>query len=463
MPVAAPRSLRQLLLLWLLPSILVMLALSMLGDYMIAIRPATRAYDQSLRDNAVIIKLHLVTDAAGNIALRLTPEAEKILLTEEHDRNAYAVYHADGRLIAGTPGLLPATTPLQPTQEGFFDISHKGEDLRLFVHRTSFNGQPIVIQTADTTNKRQSLSRQIIFGMFLPELLTIISVMAVVWVGVRRGLAPLDRLQRMVAAGQAPAGTNPLPEGQAPTELHGLVHVHNIQAEKLLEALTMQEHFITNAAHQLRTPLAGLQTQSELALKLLDRGGDADSERGDLRKIVSNIHTATMRASRLVQQLLGLARSTATGDAFGPCDLAHHAENVANRFMDRAVAANIDLGLELESVVVPGIGMLLEELISNLLDNALRYCPLNSSITIRTGRQDGHAFLVVEDNGPGVPADQYEKIFERFYRLVGEQEGAGLGLAIVQEIVRLHAATISAGPGMSGQGLAVRVVFRAAA
>jgi two-component system sensor histidine kinase TctE len=452
-----PRSLRQLLLLWLLPSVMVMLALSMLGDYMIAIRPATRAYDQSLRDNTLILKLHLVSDADGNIELHLTPAAEEILLTEENDSNYYAIYRDDGSLIAGTPGLLPIKTTLSG-HSGFFDVTYQQKNLRVFMQRATFNGHNIVIQAADTTNKRRALSQQIIFGMFLPEFLTVASVMIAVWVGVTRGLAPLDRLQKLVADQRQP-GMNQLPEAQAPSELFGLVHMHNMQTEKLQEALVMQEHFITNAAHQLRTPLAGLQTQSELALKLIDRQGDIT----DLRKIVSNIHTATMRASRLVQQLLGLARSRTIADAFQLCDLAQHAENVANRFMDRAVAANVDMGLELESITIAGIGLLIEELISNLLDNALRYCPYNSSITIRTGQVDGQPQLIVEDNGPGIPADQYEKIFERFYRLSGTQEGAGLGLAIVLEIVRLHGASITPGVGSSGRGLSMTVKFRAPA
>ena len=447
-------SLRRLLLLWLLPSVMVMLALSMLGDYMLAIRPATRAYDQSLQDDALILTDHLRMAEDGTISLSLSPDAERVLRTEEYDHIYYAAYDDTGRLLAGTLGLLPQRASPRYGPVSFYDERWQGQDLRVLVLNNTFVGHNVTILVAETTNKRRLLSGQIVLGMFLPEFLTVASVMIAVWVGVGRGLAPLERLQRMVAERDRTV-TGQLPEAQAPSELYGLVHMHNVQAEKLLETLELQEHFITNAAHQLRTPLAGLQAQSELALKLLERPQD----RQDLRKIILNIHTAAMRSSRLVQQLLGLARSKTSAAAMHECDLAEVAEKVANRFMDQAVAANIDLGLELEPAIVPGISALLEEMLSNLVDNALHYCPHASSITISTGRRDGTPLLSVEDNGPGIPEDERDKVFERFYRLDDRKQGAGLGLAIVREIADLHGARVHLGSGAGGRGLRVEISF----
>jgi len=446
-------SLRKLLLLWLLPSVLVMLALSMLGDYMLAIKPATKAYDQALLDDALIVTDHLRLTDSGSITVSLSPDSERVLRTEEYDHVYYAAYDDNKHLLAGTPDLFPLGNSARTSPVKFYNVHWQNQDLRLLLH-TTFANRPITIHAAETTNKRRRLSGQIVLGMFVPEFLTVASVMIAVWVGVSRGLAPLERLQRMVADSGRTA-TGPLPEAQTPSELYGLVHMHNVQSEKLLEALELQEHFITNAAHQLRTPLAGLQAQSELALKLLDQ----PAHRHDLRKTIVNIHTASMRSSRLVQQLLGLARSRTSEAAFHECDLAAMAEKVANRFMDKAVAANIDLGLELDSTIVRGIDMLLEEMLSNLLDNALHYCPHDSSITISTGAEAGKRLLVIEDNGPGIPASEYDKVFERFYRLNDAKQGAGLGLAIVREIATLHGATVTLGSGAGGRGLRVEINF----
>jgi two-component system sensor histidine kinase TctE len=450
-------SLRRLLLLWLLPSVLVMLGLSMLGDYMLAIRPATHAYDQSLQDAALVLVDHLRQAPDGSIILPLSPEAERVLRTQEFDHIYYAAYMEGGQLLAGTAGLLPPDAGSRvSTNKRFYNVQWRGQSLRLMLLHTRFANHPVIIQVAETTTKRHQLSRQIILGMFLPELLTVTSVMIAVWIGVGRGLAPLERLQKLVAERNRPS-TLQLPEAQAPKELFGLVHMHNVQSEKLAETLELQEHFITNAAHQLRTPLAGLQAQSELALKLVDKPGTQQ----DLRRIIININTAAMRSSRLVQQLLGLARSTTSAGAFHDCDLTAVAENVANRFMDRAVDANIDLGLELEQAVVPGIAMLLEEMLGNLLDNALHYCPHGSSITISSRLLGSRAVLAIEDNGPGIPEAEHERVFERFYRLSDTKQGAGLGLAIVHEIAALHGAGITLGNGAGGRGLRVEISFRA--
>lgn len=451
-------SLRRLLLLWLLPPVLIMLALSMLGDYAIAVRPATEAYDQPMKDAVLILKDHLNVQKDGSLALHLSPDAEAVLQTEQDDRLYFAIFDDQGRRVEGSNTDLPTIDPLDPRllreKRHFSDTTWKQLAVRMMVQHTTIGDRGVVFQIVETTNKRKAMSGRIIFGMFLPELLTVASIMIAVWIGVGRGLAPLDKLEKLLTDIRQKDLTQ-LPESQTPSEIYGLVHMHNVQAEKLHEMLTMQEHFITNAAHQLRTPLAGLQSQSELALHLVNN----DGEKTELQRTITNIHTAAVRSARLVQQLLGLARSTVNADAFSDCDLALCAENVANRFMSRAVAADVDLGLELGPAPVSGLGTLLEEAISNLLDNALKYCPRNSSITISTLQENEHSMLVVEDDGPGIPAREQERIFERFYRLNADTDGAGLGLAIVKEIAALHGADIRLGTGASGQGLRVEIRF----
>lgn len=457
-PVTPRHSLRRLLLLWLLPLVMVMLGLSMVGDYKLAIEPAIRAYDQSLLDSAAILADHLATGSDGEITLQLSEDADRILHTEEFDQVYYAAYDESAHLLAGTAGLLqPEPSWRRRGARQFYDVVWQGQPLRLLEMHHSYAGHDITLQVAETTNKRRRLSRQIVLGMLLPELLTVASVMIAVWIGVGRGLAPLERLQRLVVSGGG--ATKRLPESQAPSELYGLVHVHNLQADKLKETLDLQEHFITNAAHQLRTPLAGLQAQSELALRLAAQAGDS----AELQRIITNIHTAAERCSRLAQQMLSLARSSSSsGMTFLPIDLATIAEQVATRSMADAQAATIDLGLELAPAPVTGIEGLLEEMLSNLVDNAMRYCPPHSSITVITRVKDGCSELVVEDNGPGIPVSEHLKVFERFYRLDATKRGAGLGLAIVREIATLHRAQINLESASDQGGLRVIITFQKA-
>ena len=226
--------------------------------------------------------------------------------------------------------------------------------------------------------------------------------------------------------------------------------------ESLRLAAAAQQRFLADAAHQLRTPLAGLQTQIELVAT------EGKYLRNEER--LARIEESVERIAHLVTQLLIYAQTASAASAnqvFQPVALHELAESSASIFIDRALLKDIDLGFEIEPAVTEGIAWMLREALGNLIDNALRYCPSGSTITVRSGIRFGRPYLAVEDNGPGISVAERDKVFERFYRIPGSASGGcGLGLSIVQEIAQLHTATINFSEPAGG-GLTVTLTFPA--
>jgi two-component system sensor histidine kinase TctE len=223
--------------------------------------------------------------------------------------------------------------------------------------------------------------------------------------------------------------------------------------EEVSAASSKQQRFLADAAHQLRTPLAGLQAHAELAL--------AQPLPEASRAQVEQVHQATVRTARLANQLLALARAEpGTRPSHAPLDLKSLVEGDADAWVHQALARDIDLGFELQSAPVDGDAFLLREALANLVHNALEYSPRGAHATVRTGRRNGAAFLEVEDDGPGIAAAERERVLERFYRVRGTPgTGSGLGLAIVREIAAGHGATLAINEGMGARGCRVGITF----
>jgi two-component system sensor histidine kinase TctE len=243
----------------------------------------------------------------------------------------------------------------------------------------------------------------------------------------------------------------------APGEVRSLVGSMNQLLSRLSDALAAQQRFIADAAHQLRTPLAGLRTQTELAL----RQEDAEEVHRTLRQI----DTATARTTHMVNQLLSLARAEPGANrlyAPQPLDLGALARLTTTEWVPRAIERNIDLGFECkaDAAMIEGDAILLKELLGNLLDNAIRYTPAGGQVTVEVTAKPNTCVLSVEDNGPGIPAEERERVFERFHRLLGNgADGCGLGLAIVREIALGHGATIELADGAGGKGTRIVLEF----
>ena len=291
--------------------------------------------------------------------------------------------------------------------------------------------------------------------MIMPNVLVVLAAFLAVYVGVEKALAPLDRLEGEIAA-RSPRDLRQIDSTGTPREIRPLLARLNELFALLRSAAAAQQRFLTDAAHQLRTPLAGLQTQIELAA--FAGCFSASGER------LSHIDEAIRRIEHLVSQLLTYARSeqtAAAAQAFEPVSLALLAEQTASFFLDRALAKGIDLAFEIDPAMVSGIRWMLREALANLVDNALRYTPANGEVSLRCGQRGESVFLEVEDNGPGIPVAERERVFDRFYRVPGTQgDGCGLGLSIVREIAELHDAQIELAAG-AASGTRVRLSFPA--
>jgi len=270
---------------------------------------------------------------------------------------------------------------------------------------------------------------------------------------VRRALRPLLELKDAVE-GRSPRDLSPLDAEGSPQEVRPLVLSLNRLFDLVNAQAESQRRFVADAAHQLRTPLAGLQAQVEAwALP----ASDSITLRADQ---LQKLRDATRRTSQLANQLLALSRADARAsmsEPRQPVDLKALCEEVLEEYLDRAGARQIDLGLEAAEVQVQGYAWLLRELLSNLVDNAVRYTPAGGHVTLRCGPRaagQGTALLEVEDDGPGVPEPERARLLERFYRVPGTSgEGNGLGLAIADEIARVHGSQLQIGAGAQGCGL----------
>ena len=315
-------------------------------------------------------------------------------------------------------------------------------------------GKRVLIQAAETLVKRDRLIGEILLGELIPATLVALASVTLVWFGVARGLAPLDRLRAEIAT-RSHRDLRPVPEEHAPEEVQPLVGGLNALLARLRESIDTQRRFLANAAHQLRTPLAGLQTQVELLAR-----GDLNEE---MRPRLLQLQSATRRAAHLATQLLTLARAEPAGqrlDAMQKLDLHRIIEDSAQDWVSRAVAKNIDLGFELQSAPIWGDALLIRELLANLVDNAIDYTQTGGRVTVRC-HLNGGAVLEVDDNGIGIPEWARERVLERFYRIEGTPgDGSGLGLSIVQEITQVHEAALEITPPPSGRGTLIVLRFK---
>jgi two-component system sensor histidine kinase TctE len=316
------------------------------------------------------------------------------------------------------------------------------------------DGAPLV-RVAETLNKRDELAREMLASLLLPQLLLIAVAVFVVWRGVDRGLAPLKSLQRAIAA-RSHLDRSPVSEAGVPDEVKPLVHSINALLDRLDTVLTSQNRFIADAAHNLKTPVAGLKAHLELMMR------EPDPAR--VREGTGRLYIGIERLSRIVSQLLSLARNepdAVPGLSLVPLDLDVLALDVATHWVPEALKRRIDLGFESAErrVMIAGDGARLRELLDNLLDNAILYSRDGGRVTVRVGAAPRPS-VQVHDDGPRIPAEQRQRVFERFHRLLdGRSEGSGLGLAIAREIARLHQADIAIEDDPDGVGNVFRVSF----
>ena len=444
-------SLRRQLLEALLWPLAIILLLSSGGAYLIALHAATNAYDLSLLDNALDLSKQAETHR-GEIVINLPPAAQQMLGVNNEDRVSYAAWDDVGRLFSGTQKLLGAGALPADENHLFRDVFVDGEENREVLLRGNSDGKDFYIAVSQTLRGRDHLADGIFVSILIPEALLALASIAAILLGVRRGLSPLQLLRDEISS-RSPTDLRPIADTSAPKELTPIIHGINTLLANLAAAFAGHRRFIADAAHQLRTPLATLNSQIEVGLEDLPR-----DTAGFLRMLLST----TQRVTHLTNQLLSLSRLEHTEQPIH--GLVVELQNV---FLEASVDAvtyaahkGVDIDFDIQPCAVHGSHFMLCELLKNLLDNAVRYTSAGGKVMVSLQAGEQHVTLTVEDNGIGVPESELASLGIPFHRLAPIQsDGCGLGLAIVREIVRLHGAQICFSAGKYRCGLQACIKF----
>ena len=399
----------------------------------------------------------------GSIQDPIPPAALELFQSSDIDHVYYRVITSDGRTVTGYPEFQLADAKLQPETSQFFDATVRGQAVRAVVYLqpvlTETGITPVRVQIAQTLQGRTTLAKSLWMQAMVQQLASLALVALFVLVGLRNCLKPLLRLRDAVLA-RRPGSLHALEIAAVPVELTPLVDAINEYAMRLERHTSVQQSFIQNAAHQLRTPLTLLTTQVSYALRTSDLAGRSES--------LSAIRQTVQQSVRLVNQLLTLSSAEVHGPAEMHGEQGRLDEVVRSVLVDlagRAQSKQIDLGFESSAseVSVRGHAVTLREIVMNLVDNAIRYTHAGGIVTTRIAVAPGAVTLTVEDNGPGIPESERERVLERFYRIDdGDSDGCGLGLAIVKEFSSQLGAGLTLRSASGGVGLAVDVVFRTA-
>ena len=433
---------------WMLTPLLLLWPISLALTWLVAQNIAGKPFDRALEYNVqALAKLVVVKNTA--VQFNLTGPAREILRADDTDLVYYQVIGTRGETLSGERDL-PLPTDDDKLQDGDVHLREdriNGEDVRVaytWIKVNDKNAGRVLVQVAETLEKRKTLATEIVKGTMVPQLITLPLAVLLVWLALVRGIKPLAQLEKRIRA-RKPDDMSPLDDNAVPEEVAPLVSSINDLLSRLKVSLTTQKRFLADAAHQLKTPLAGLRMQADLA----QRETNAD----ELKKSLKNIGKSSIRATHTVNQLLALARAETTGRSLTkqPLDMVLIASEVMADSVPRALEKHIDLGYEgpeagEQATLLEGNPTLLKELVRNLLDNAIAYTPEKGQVTLRlmTDRFSGVLVLLVEDSGPGIPESERELVFQPFYRALGTNvDGSGLGLAIVLEITNQHDATVS--------------------
>lgn len=403
---------------------------------------------EELANTALISMPSDISEISGRSTLSLRNGASGRL--EKTERSTQVWSKARRALVllrAGAP-----STPLKPDfSDGFATVQIEGEPWRVYAISDASNqvqvqaGQPM-----------RALADELTSGLYLAlgisSLALLVVGFAVKWV-VRWSLQPVMTVQSVITS-RAALDLTPLPDAGLPSEVRPLVDSFNRLLARLEEAMHAERRFIVEAAHELRTPMAVLLGQAQVARRARTLE--------DARPVLDQLVRGAERSARLSQQLLHSARIERPANPQAPIELAEIVTFLIQDFEMMAAQKHQTISLHAEPGLIHGNLDELGILVSNLLDNALRYAGPGCQVAVRCVRESSSIRLEVLDDGPGVPASDRERIFDRFYRVVGSTEsGSGIGLSLVARIARSHAASITTGPGLDGRGFGITVRFAA--
>ena len=419
---------------------------------------AVFTYFDARKEIGEMLDAHLA-QSAGLIATQLEHELDDdrestVPRQYKHERKiAFQVWDKKGRLLLRSSSA--PETRLQSRSEGYGDAEIDGKRWRIFSRWDE--SRHYLVQVGERYELRNELAESVASHLLHPLYFALPALALLIWLAVGAGLAPLAGIAREVAQ-RAPDNLAHLDAGNAPREISPLIAALNALFDRLRTSLEQERRFTADAAHELRTPLAAVKTQAQVAL-----GATGEAERG---RALANVVSGTDRAARLVEQLLVLARLDPQ-TALPPgqrVDLQALAQQGVAELAPAAAGKGVEAGLAPgEAAPVAGDAVLLAVLLRNLLDNAVRYTPPGGEVEVSVKPAAGGVSLAVVDSGPGIPEAERGKVFDRFHRVLGTgEEGSGLGLSIVRRIADLHRATVVLGEGPGGRGLRVEVTFPAA-
>jgi two-component system OmpR family sensor kinase len=432
-------SLRGRLLWFLLAAITIAAVAQASIAYRTALQDADQIFDYHMQQMALSLRSRVPLTSSEEPANVETPVAG-------NDDLVVQVWSPDGVQVfkSVSHARLPQRAVL-----GFSNVRANGTTYRIF----SIQANNQTVQVAQDLAVRRSMAGNLALRTLGPIAVMMPILMVVVWWVVSGSLEPVARVRKQVASRQAD-DLSPVSEAGLPDEVRPLVQELNLLFGRVRTAFDAQQHFVGDAAHELRTPLAALKLQ----VQSLERANDNP----DARKIaIGRLGAGIERATRLVEQLLVLARQEASATPLQTVDLAGVARRAVADLVGLAQARNIDLGLQrADSADIEGQPDALMILARNLVDNAIKYTPNGGTVDVSVVADAGVARLTVEDSGPGIPLAERERVFDRFYRVPGsDAAGSGLGLAIIKSIAERHGATLALGESARLGGLEVTVTF----
>ena len=426
-----------------------------LVHYYNSVAPSVISSDRRLREAANSLMAHVLVNEGR---VRLDPSANGKPALPPADSIKYALHDSQGRLITGDAQL--PTVPMNNETSQLFAMSQVDHrSLRTLTTRFDTRAGIVFITVADVHLPTEPAVRYGFMSTLLWDFVQLDVTLVLVWIGIQLGLRPVRRLRDDIAQ-RSPLDLRPIVETTVPREIAPVVVTLNRLFATLRATAQSQQQFIANTAHQLRTPITGMQAQLDLLA--------AEPEAQPIKDRLLTLQEGIRQLARAANQLLTLARADPAANIAiknQPVDLGALVAEVVAKFFDRALHSGIDIGVDIqEHISIVADPSLLDDLLSNLVDNALKYTPSGGSVTAATGVRQGKAFLSVDDTGPGIPEAERQRVRQRFYRMPNSSgHGSGLGLAIVDEIARLYGASMSIGSGAGGRGTQVLLQFPDAA
>jgi two-component system sensor histidine kinase TctE len=445
-------SISRRLILWLAVPLMVLALCGALVHYFNSIAPGVISSDRRLKEAANALMAHVaIKDGQITLDPAAGPDGKPPLPAP--DSIKYALRDTQGRLLAGD-AQLPAVPMNSETSQQFAMTQVDHRTVRSLTTRLDTPGGIILIMAADMRPAAEPAARYRFMSTLLWDFVQLDVTLVLVWVGIQLGLRPVKKLREEIAA-RSPHDLRPIDETSVPREIAPVVVTLNRLFTTLRSSVQSQQQFIANTAHQLRTPITGLQAQLELLM--------AESAAAPVKNRLLTLQEGIRQLAHAANQLLTLARTDPAVNITTKNQkvaLDALAGDVVAKFFDRALRSNIDLGVEVQPASIFADPSLIDDLISNLVDNALKYTPSGGNVTVSAGQKNGRAYLIVEDTGPGIPESDRHRVLQRFYRLPNSPgHGSGLGLAIVDEIAHLYDARLTIGPGPAGCGTQVSILF----